>query len=75
MHVLRHTAAMRLLHAGVDTSVIALWLGHERVETTQIYLHADLVLKERALARTTPPNSTPGRYRPPDALLAFLEGL
>lgn len=74
-HVLRHTAAMRLLHAGVDTTVIALWLGHEAVDTTQIYLHADLALKERALARTTPPTSTPGRYRPPDTLLAFLENL
>ena len=66
---------MRLLHAGVDTAVIALWLGHESVETTQIYLHADLTLKERALARTTPTNSTPGRYRPPDTMLAFLEAL
>jgi site-specific recombinase XerD len=75
VHVLRHTAAMRLLHAGVDTSVIALWLGHEQVETTQIYLHADLALKERALARTTPVHVTPGRYRPPDTLLAFLEAL
>lgn len=74
-HVLRHTAAMALLEAGVDTSVIALWLGHERVETTQIYLHADLALKERALARIAPPNTRPGRYRPPDTLLAFLEGL
>jgi integrase/recombinase XerD len=74
-HMLRHTAAMRLLHAGVDTSVIALWLGHEQVDTTQIYLHADLALKERALARTTPLNGKPGRYRPPDALLAFLETL
>jgi integrase/recombinase XerD len=74
-HVLRHTAAMNLLHAGVDTTVIALWLGHESVEATQIYLHADMTIKERALARTTPPNSTPGRYRPPDTLLAFLEGL
>jgi site-specific recombinase XerD len=74
-HVLRHTAAMRLLHAGVDTSVIALWLGHEQAETTQIYLHADLVLKEKALARTTPPNTKPGRYKPPDQLLAFLEAL
>jgi integrase/recombinase XerD len=74
-HVLRHTAAMRLLHAGVDSAVIALWLGHERVETTQIYLHADLAIKERALARTTPPHAEPGRYTPPDALLAFLEGL
>src|SRR5713101_1773758 len=75
VHVLRHTSAMRLLHAGVDTSVIALWLGHEHVETTQIYLHADLALKERALARTTPVNTSPGRYHPPDALLAFLEAL
>ncbi|MCA1678464.1 MAG: site-specific integrase [Actinobacteria bacterium] len=74
-HVLRHTAAMRLLHAGVDTSVIALWLGHEQVETTQIYLHADMKLKEQALARTTPPNTPPGRYRPPDTLLAFLEAI
>jgi site-specific recombinase XerD len=74
-HVLRHTAAMRLLHAGVDTSVIALWLGHEQIETTQIYLHADMALKEAALARTTPPNTPPGRYRPPDTLLAFLEAI
>ncbi len=74
-HVLRHTCAMQLLTAGVDTSVIALWLGHESVETTAIYLHADLALKERALARTAPPDTRPGRYRPPDALLAFLEGL
>ena len=73
--MLRHTAAMRLLHAGVDTSVIALWLGHEQVETTQIYLHADMALKEAALARTTPPNTPPGRYRPPDELLAFLEAI
>jgi integrase/recombinase XerD len=74
-HVLRHTAAMRLLQAGVDTSTIALWLGHEQAETTQIYLHADLALKEQALARTTPPDITPGRYQPPDKLLAFLEAL
>jgi integrase/recombinase XerD len=74
-HVLRHTAAMNLLHAGVDSSVIALWLGHESVEATQVYLHADMAIKERALARTTPPGSTPGRYRPPDTLLAFLEAL
>jgi integrase/recombinase XerD len=74
-HVLRHTAAMNLLHAGVDSTVIALWLGHESVETTQIYLHADMEIKERALARTTPPNNTPGRYQPPDTLLAFLEAL
>jgi integrase len=63
------------LHAGVDTSTIALWLGHERAETTQIYIHADQTLKESALARTTPPDTTPGRYRPPDTLLAFLEQL
>jgi integrase/recombinase XerD len=74
-HTLRHSAAMRLLHAGIDTSVIALWLGHEQADTTQIYLHADLTIKERALARTTPANGRPGRYRPPDTLLAFLEAL
>jgi integrase len=74
-HTLRHTAAMRLLHAGVDTSVIALWLGHEQADTTQIYLHADLELKEKALAKTTPANTKPGRYKPPDQLLAFLESL
>src|SRR6266704_3509899 len=74
-HVFRHTAAMRLLHAGVDPSTIALWLGHERVESTQIYIHADQTLKERALARTTPLGATAGRYRPPDTLLAFLEQL
>ena len=66
---------MRLLHAGIDTTVIALWLGHESTQTTQIYLHADLALKERALARTAPPDTPPGRYRPPDKLLAFLEAL
>jgi integrase/recombinase XerD len=74
-HVLRHTTAMRLLHAGVDTSIIALWLGHVSVETTQIYLHADLELKEKALARTRPPSSRTGRYQPPDSLLAWLEAL
>ena len=74
-HVLRHSCAMSLLSQGVDTAVIALWLGHERVETTQIYVHADMSIKERALARTAPPNTTPGRYRPPDSLLAFLSGL
>jgi len=74
-HVLRHTTAMRLLHAGVDTSVIALWLGHVSIETTQIYLHADMTLKERALARTRQPNGRRGRYQPPDTLLAWLEGL
>jgi site-specific recombinase XerD len=74
-HVLRHTAAMRLLHAGIDITVIALWLGHENVNTTQIYLQADLELKEHALARTTPPNTKPGRYHAPDPLVIFLEGL
>ena len=74
-HVLRHTTAMELLQHGVDRSVIALWLGHESVETTQIYLHADLRLKEQALARTTPIGVKPGRYRPTDELLAFLEAL
>src|SRR5438132_1702038 len=72
-HVLRHTSAMLLRQGGVDPSVIALWLGHERVESTQIYLHADLALKERALARTAPVSAIPGRYRPPDTLLAFLD--
>jgi integrase/recombinase XerD len=66
---------MRLLHAGVDTTVIALWLGHENVETTQMYVHADLTLKERALARTSPLGNPPGRYKPNDKLLAFLESL
>jgi len=74
-HVLRHTAAMRLLHAGVDTTVIALWLGHEQIQTTQIYLHADLAIKEKALARTTPPTAKPGRYQPTDRVLAFLDAL
>jgi integrase/recombinase XerD len=74
-HVLRHTTAMRLLHAGVDTSVIALWLGHVSIDTTQIYLHADMTLKEQALARTRPANSRHGRYQPPDTLIAWLEGL
>ncbi len=73
-HVLRHTCAMELLRNGVDTSVIALWLGHEAVQSTQIYLHADMSLKERALARTIPPRTKVGRYRPSDALLAFLGG-
>jgi len=74
-HVLRHSTAMELLHHGVDRSVIALWLGHEGVETTQMYLHADLRLKEQALSRTTPLGAKPGRYRPDDKLLAFLESL
>jgi integrase len=66
---------MSLLSAGVDLSTIALWLGHESPRSTQPYLHADLALKERALARTAPANTKPGRYRPPDTLLAFLESL
>ena len=74
-HVLRHSTAMELLHHGVDQSVIALWLGHESVETTQVYMHADLRLKEKALARITAPASSLGRYRPDDMLLAFLESL
>jgi site-specific recombinase XerD len=74
-HVLRHTCAMRLLQAGVDPSVIALWLGHESLETTNIYLHADLSIKARALARTAPSPTETYRYRAPDKLLAFLEGL
>ncbi len=74
-HTLRHTAAMNLLAAGVDTAVIALWLGHEQIQSTQTYLHGDLTMKERALARTTPPDTAPGRYQPPDKLLAFLESL
>jgi site-specific recombinase XerD len=74
-HVLRHAAAMDLLQNGVDRSVIALWLGHESVETTQIYLHADMRLKEKALSRTQPSKVRPGRYRPNDKLLAFLESL
>ncbi|MBA48076.1 MAG: integrase [Paracoccus sp.] len=75
MHVLRHSAAMRLLRAGIDTSVIALWLGHEQIETTQIYLHADLQSKERTIERTTPITAKPGRFRPTDKLLAFLEAV
>jgi integrase/recombinase XerD len=74
-HTLRHSAAMTLLKNGVDTSVIALWLGHEGTETTQIYLHADMTIKEQALARVQQPGTTPGRYRPPDTLLAFLDNL
>ena len=74
-HILRHSTAMELLHNGVDQTVIALWLGHESVETTQIYVHADLRLKEKALARLVTPETIPGRYRPDDKLLAFLEAL
>lgn len=74
-HVLRHAAAMELLQAGVDRSVIALWLGHESVETTQIYIDADLALKEKALAKTAPSNSKHRRFRAEDSLLTFLESL
>ena len=66
---------MDLLQAGVDRSVIALWLGHERVETTQIYVEATLAMKEQALAKTSPRTGVSGRYQPPDALLAFLGSL
>jgi len=74
-HRLRHTAAMDLLQAGVDCSVIALWLGHESVETTQIYLEAALAMKEKALAKTSPPHRRPGRFKAGDRLLAFLNSL
>ena len=67
--------ALELLQAGVDRAVIALWLGHKSVETTQIYLEATLAMKEQALGKTSPPNGTPGRYRPGDELLNFLDGL
>jgi integrase/recombinase XerD len=74
-HTLRHAAAMALLQRGVDLTVIALWLGHESTESTEVYLHADMQLKERALARVTPSGLVPRRYRPPDPVLAFLEAL
>ena len=74
-HVFRHTCAMSLLQAGVDTSVIALWLGHAGVRSTDAYVHADITIKEKALALTTPTSARPGRYRPPDKVLAFLESL
>ena len=74
-HTLRHSCAMDLLTNGLDVAVLALWLGHEKLESVNAYLHADLSLKERALARRPPLNAKPGRYRPNDALLAFLEAL
>lgn len=75
-HTLRHTCAMELLRHDIDITVIALWLGHERLQSTQTYLHADLAIKQRALDRTRPDDTTPaGRYQPPDRLLAFLQSL
>ena len=74
-HVLRHTAAMEFLQAGVDTTVIALWLGHESVETTHIYLEADLAMKEKILAKVSPHTGSLDIYKPDDALLAFLKSL
>jgi integrase/recombinase XerD len=74
-HSLRHTAAMDLLRRGVDLTVIALWLGHESIETTQIYLHADMRMKERALGHADPSGEAPARFRPSDSLLAYLQGL
>lgn len=74
-HVLRHTTAVHLLQAGVDRAVIALWLGHESVATTQAYLDADLAMKERALAKTAPPPVGRRRFKPRDSLLTFLESL
>lgn len=74
-HTLRHTCAMNLLQAGIDTSSIALWLGHANTRSTQVYLHADMKMKEAALAHTAPPDAASHRYQPSDALLAFLEGL
>lgn len=74
-HVLRHTCAMRLLESGVDVTVISMWLGHESLRSTQTYLAAHMALKEQALARLTPPDTTPGRYMPTDDVLAFLASL
>jgi integrase/recombinase XerD len=74
-HVLRHTAAMELLQAGVDRALIAIWLGHESLDTTQIYLDANLQLKEAILAKITPLQNQPGRYRPGDQLMNYLKSL
>ncbi|SHJ58134.1 Phage integrase family protein [Tessaracoccus bendigoensis DSM 12906] len=75
MHTLRHTTAMNLLHAGVDITVIALWLGHEQTSTTDIYLHADMETKKAALDKTRPPGVTPGTFTPPPEILTWLEAL
>jgi len=75
MHTLRHTTAMNLLHAGVDITVIALWLGHEQTSTTDVYLHADMETKKNALEKTRPPEVTPGTYKPTPGILTWLEAL
>ena len=75
MHTLRHTAAMRLLEAGVDISVIALWLGHQHTNSTDIYLHADMTIKQAAIDRTRPPQIPPGTYTPPPNILTWLDEL
>jgi site-specific recombinase XerD len=75
VHLLRHIMALEMLQAGVDRAVIALWLGHESVETTQIYLEATLAMKEQALAKTKPPQGSPARFRADDRLLSFLNSL
>ncbi|MBX9940205.1 MAG: site-specific integrase [Candidatus Obscuribacterales bacterium] len=74
-HVLRHTTAMELLQAGVDRAMIALWLGHESLDTTQVHMHANIALKQQILAKTTMPDGLPGFYKPDDRLLAFLRSL
>ena len=74
-HTLRHSLAMELRRAGVDVTVLSLWLGHSDIRSTQVYVHADMQAKERALALTSPPGSPAGRYQPSDPLLAFLESL
>ncbi len=74
-YTIRWDTIMQLLQSGVDRTIIALWLGHESVETTQVYIHADIELKEKAMALTKPVNAPDGRYRPGDELLSFLEAL
>jgi integrase len=75
MHTLRHTAAMRLLQAGVDVSVIALWLGHQNTASTDVYLHADMTIKQAAIDRTRPPDVAPGTYTPAPDILTWLDTL